>query len=56
MQKYNLKKYPLKETKFFQNIIILSLIPSFNTSQNIILKKTLYKIKPITWGPKFVKL
>jgi len=27
-----------------------------NTSQNIILKKNLYKIKPITWGPKFVKL
>jgi hypothetical protein len=50
------KKNPLKETKFLQDITILSLIPSFNTSQNIIFKKSLYKIKPITHGPKFVKL
>jgi hypothetical protein len=34
MQKYtNLQKNPLKETKILQDIITLSLISSFNTSQ-----------------------
>jgi hypothetical protein len=56
MQKYNLKKNPLKETKFLQDITTLSLIPSFNTSQNIIFKKSSYKNKPTTWGPKSIKL
>jgi hypothetical protein len=53
MQKYNLqKKNPLKETKLLQNITILSLIPCFNTSQNIIFQKSLHKNKPTTWGSK----
>jgi hypothetical protein len=51
-----LKKNPLKETKLLQNITTLSLIPSFNTSQNIIFQKSSYKNKPITQGEKFVKL
>jgi hypothetical protein len=50
------KKNPSKETKFFQDITIVSLIPSFNTSQNIIFQKSLHKNRPTTWGPKFVKL
>jgi hypothetical protein len=37
------KKNPLKETKLFQNITTLSLIPCFNTSQNIIFQKSLHK-------------
>jgi hypothetical protein len=44
MQKYIIfKKNPLKETKIFQDIIILYLISSFNTSQNIIFEKSSYK-------------
>ncbi len=35
MQKYNLQKNPLNETKILQNIITEELISSFNTSQNI---------------------
>jgi hypothetical protein len=50
------KKNPLKETKLLQDITTLSLIPSFNTSQNIISIKSSYKNRPTTWGPKFVKL
>jgi hypothetical protein len=50
------KKNPLKETKFFQDIITLSLIPSFNISQNIIFQKSSHKNKPTTWGPKSIKL
>jgi len=49
------KKNPLKETKL-QNIRTLSLIPSFNTSQNIIFQKSLHKNRPTTWGPKSIKL
>jgi hypothetical protein len=58
MQKYNLqkKKNPLKETKLLQDITTLSLIPSFNTSQNIIFQTSSHKNKPTTCGPKFVKL
>jgi len=57
MQKYNIQKHnPLKNTKLLQDIIILSLIPSFSTSQNIILQKSSHKNRPPTWGPKFVKL
>jgi hypothetical protein len=37
MQKYNILRKSSKETEFFQDITILSIIPSFNTSQNIIL-------------------
>jgi hypothetical protein len=49
MQKYNLKKTnPLKETKFFQNITTLSLIPNFNISHNIIFQKSLHKNRPTT--------
>jgi hypothetical protein len=48
MQKYNLKKNPLKETKILQDIITLHLISSFNTSQNIIFQKSLYKNRPTT--------
>jgi len=40
------RKSPIKETKILQDIITLSLIPSFNTSINIIL--SLYKNKPTT--------
>jgi len=44
MQKYIIfKKNPLKKTKIFQDIIILYLISSFNTSQNIIFQKSSYK-------------
>jgi hypothetical protein len=43
MQKYNLQKNPLKETKILQDIIILLLISSFNTSQNIICQKSSYQ-------------
>jgi hypothetical protein len=48
MQKYNLQKTPLKETKILQDIITLKLISSFNTSQNIIFQKSSYKNKPTT--------
>jgi hypothetical protein len=42
IQKYNLQKNPLKETKILQGIItLLELISSFNTSQNIIFQKIL---------------
>jgi hypothetical protein len=47
MQKYNLQKNPLKETKILQDIITLYLISSFNTSQNIIFQKSSYKNRPI---------
>jgi len=41
-----LKKYSLKEPKTLQHIItLLQLIPSFNTSQNIIFQKSSYKNK-----------
>jgi hypothetical protein len=50
------KKTPLKETKFHQYITTLSLIPRFNTSQNIILQKSSYKNNPTTWGPKSIKV
>jgi len=39
-EKYNLQKNPLKETKILQDIITLLLISSFNTSQNIIFRKS----------------
>jgi hypothetical protein len=48
MQKYNLQKNPLKETKIIQDIITLELISSFNTSQNIMFQKSSYKNKPTT--------
>jgi uncharacterized metal-binding protein len=48
MQKYNLQKNPLKETKILQDIIItLQLISSFNTSQTIIFQKSSYGNRPI---------
>jgi len=31
-------------------------MPSFNTSQNIIFQKSSYKNRPITWRPKTIKL
>jgi hypothetical protein len=40
---YIIFKNPLKETKVLQDIITLQLISSFNTSQNIIFQKSLYK-------------
>jgi hypothetical protein len=40
------RKSLIKETKILQDITTLSLIPSFNTSINIIL--SLYKNKPTT--------
>jgi hypothetical protein len=45
-------KNPLKETKkILQEIIItLTLISSFNTSQNIIFQKSSYKNRPIAQG------
>jgi hypothetical protein len=48
MQKHNLQKNPLKETKFLQNIMLVQLISSFNTSQNIIFPKSSYKNRPTT--------
>ncbi len=56
MQNYNLQTNLLKETKLLQDITTLSLISSFNTSQNIIFQKSLYKNRPTIWGLKFVKL
>jgi hypothetical protein len=47
MQKYNLQKNPLKETKILQDIITLQLILSLNKSQNIIFQKSSYKNRPI---------
>jgi hypothetical protein len=47
MQKYNLQKHPLQETKILHDIITLQLISSFNTSQNIIFQKSSYKNRPI---------
>jgi hypothetical protein len=44
MQKYNLQKVLEKKQKIFQDIIILQLISSFNTSQNIIFQKSYIKI------------
>jgi hypothetical protein len=41
-------KNPLKKTKILQEIITLKLISSFNTSENIILKKSSYKKGAIT--------
>jgi len=54
MQKYNLQKNPLKETKILQDIITLYLISSFNTSLNISYQKSSYKNRPIiiTYGAK----
>ncbi len=46
-KKYNLQKYPLKETKSLQDIITLWRISSFITSQNIIFWKSSYKNRPI---------
>jgi hypothetical protein len=44
MQKYNLqKKILVKETKLLQDITTLTLIPSFNTRQNIIFQKSSHK-------------
>jgi hypothetical protein len=48
MQKYNLKKNPLKKIKFLQDITTLSQIPSFKTSQNIIFQKSSYKNRSTT--------
>jgi len=49
MQKYNFKKNnSLKETKLLQDITTLSLIPSFNISQNIIFQKSSHKNKNTT--------
>jgi uncharacterized metal-binding protein len=47
MQKYNLQKNPLKETKILQDIITLQLISSFSISQNIIFQKSSFKNRPI---------
>jgi len=47
MQKYNLQKNALNETKILQDIITPQLISSFNTSQNIIFQKSSYKNRPI---------
>jgi hypothetical protein len=44
------KKNPLKETELLQDITTLSLISSFNISQNIIFQKSMYKNRPTTWG------
>jgi hypothetical protein len=49
-------KNPLKETKIIPDIIYLKLISSFNTSQNIIFQKSSHKNRPITQGPKSLKL
>jgi hypothetical protein len=40
-------KNPPKETEILQDSITLQLISSFNTSQNIIFQKSLYKNRPI---------
>jgi hypothetical protein len=42
--------------KILQDIIILKLLSCFNTSQNIIFQKSSYKNRPITQGPKPLKL
>jgi hypothetical protein len=49
MQKYNLQKNPLKETQIPSRYIMtnLTLLSSFNTSQNIIFQKCSYKNRPI---------
>ncbi len=49
-------KNPLKETKILQDIRILDLISSFNTSKNIIFQKSSHKNRPITQGPKSFNL
>jgi hypothetical protein len=49
MQKYNLQKILQKKAKTLQDIIILELISSFNTSQNIIFQKSSHKNRPITY-------
>jgi len=41
-------KNPLKENKILQDIRILDLISSFNTSKNIIFQKSSHKNRPIT--------
>jgi hypothetical protein len=41
-------KTRLKETKILQDIRILDLISSFNTSQNTVFQKSSHKNKPIT--------
>jgi hypothetical protein len=48
MQKNNLKKKSLKETKILHDITTLYPISSFNTSQNLIFKKSSYKNRPMT--------
>jgi hypothetical protein len=49
IQKYmESSKNPLKETQILQDVIILYLISSFNSSQNIIFQKSSYNNKPIT--------
>jgi hypothetical protein len=50
MQKCNLQKNSLKETKILQGVITLQLISSFNTSQNIIFEKSSYKIDLLPKG------
>jgi len=45
-----LKKNPLKEMKFFQDNTFLSLIPSFNTSKNIIFQNPHIKIDLLHGG------
>jgi hypothetical protein len=54
MQKYNLKKKSSKTNQTPSRYHNLSLIPSFNTSQNIIFQKSSYKNRHITWGPKSI--
>jgi hypothetical protein len=46
------KKNPPKETKILQDIIMLQLISSFNTSQNITFQKSSYKNRPTTFRAK----
>jgi hypothetical protein len=36
-------KNPLEKSKIFQDIVTVQLISSFNTTQNIIFQKSLYK-------------
>jgi hypothetical protein len=50
MKKYDLKKNPLKEMKFFQDNTFLSVIPSFNTSKNIIFQNPHIKIDLLHGG------
>jgi hypothetical protein len=58
MQKYNLQKNPLKETKTFQNIVTLLLgnLTFQHKPKYIIFQKSSYKNRPINLGPKAFKL